>query len=448
MAIIPAPITVENIAVAPAQVPFLRRPGMLERFFGGTMIFVFAFSLPNEWFIQVGQSSAGTVQGGSPLVTLVFLGFFGVAALAFVGNWKIVMAAAAREPLIPALMVLITLSTLWSVNLIETFSAAVVIGITMMIGYYFAIRFRLEETLFMAGVAFAVGLVLSYIWIFAFPNLGLDRINVVGGENPRWSGIFITKNELGRIAALSFIVFVFLARIRRSFFVWPLLAALAMLQVVASASATSFGALGGIIGLTVVFLGFRGRKTLYGAVTVAMASVFGILTLIAATNLGAASGILGRNATFTGRLPLWVDSWNIGINQRLWTGYGWLAYWTENESFPVRVRANFVVPHAHNAFLDAWLYAGPIAAALLLAIYVRGLIWGARNIRAIPTAVGLAPIILISYSLIFSLTEAGVVRRDISFVLFVVAVVTAAKNKGRTRPFGSLDAEKVRANTS
>ena len=145
MAIIPAPITVENIAVAPAQVPFLRRPGMLERFFGGTMIFVFAFSLPNEWFIQVGQSSAGTVQGGSPLVTLVFLGFFGVAALAFVGNWKIVMAAAAREPLIPALMVLITLSTLWSVNLIETFSAAVVIGITMMIGYYFAIRFRLEE---------------------------------------------------------------------------------------------------------------------------------------------------------------------------------------------------------------------------------------------------------------------------------------------------------------
>jgi hypothetical protein len=72
---------------------------------------------------------------------------------------------------------------------------------------------------------------------------------------------------------------------------------------------------------------------------------------------------------------------------------------------------------------------------LLVAIYIRGLIWGARNIRAVPSAVGLVPIILISYSLIFSLTEAGVVRRDISFIFFVVACVTAAKNKGKRRPF-------------
>ena len=68
-------------------------------------------------------------------------------------------------------------------------------------------------------------------------------------------------------------------------------------------------------------------------------------------------------------------------------------------------------------------------------IYARGIVWGARNIREVPSILGLVPIMIISYGLIFSLTEAGVVRRDISFVLFVVAIITAARNKGSKSPF-------------
>ena len=145
------------------------------------------------------------------------------------------------------------------------------------------------------------------------------------------------------------IVFGFLARIRRSFFVWPTLTLLAAIQVIASDSATSLGATGGVIALTAVFLGFRGRKTLYGATAVAMTSIFSVLTILAATNLAAATGLLGKDANFTGRLPLWVDSWSLGIAERFWFGYGWLAYWEHDLSFPVRIRANFTVPHAHNA---------------------------------------------------------------------------------------------------
>jgi len=251
----------------------------------------------------------------------------------------------------------------------------------------------------------------------------------------KWSGVFVTKNELGRIASLSALIFAFNARIRRSFLFWPTCTVLALVQVIASDSATSLGATGGIIALLVVFLGFRGRKTLYGATAVAMTTVFSMLTLLAATNLAVATGLLGKSSNFTGRLPLWINSWNYGVAERPWTGYGWLAYWTENESFDVRVRSNFVVPHAHNAFLDAWLYVGPIGAIVLFAIFIRGFVWGARNIRAVPTAIGLVPILLISYAFIFSLTEAGVVRRDISFIMFVFAIITAAKQKGARRPW-------------
>ena len=324
---------------------------------------------------------------------------------------------------------------LWSVNIVETLTSTVVLTITLTVALYLAVRFRIDEVLFMAGLALAAGLVVNYIFIFVFQQFGLDTINVGTDGGSKWSGVFVTKNELGRIASLSALIFAFNARIRRSFTFWPILTLLALVQVIASDSATSLGATGGIIALLVVFLGFRGRKTLYGATAVAMTTIFSMLVLLAATNLAVATGLLGKNSNFTGRLPLWINSWKYGVTERPWTGYGWLAYWAENESFNVRVRSNFAVPHAHNAFLDAWLYVGPIGAIVLLAIFLRGFVWGARNIRAVPTAVGLVPILLISYGFIFSLTEAGVVRRDISFVMFVFAIVTAAKQKGARQPW-------------
>lgn len=400
------------------------------------MLFVFSFSIPTEWFSRVGNASSGTVEGGSPVTTLVFLSFLGVVWLGFNGNWHVAAAAAAREPLLIALVALVGLSTIWSVSIGETLSAFIVLCITMLVGLYFVCRFRLEETLYLAGIALGIGLFINYAFIFVFQEFGLDNINVGTDGGSKWSGVFVTKNELGRIASLSFVVFGFLARVRRSFFFWPTLALLALVQVVASDSATSLGATGGLIALLAVFLGFRGRKTLYGATAVAMVTVFSILTFLAATNLVVATGLLGKDSNFTGRLPLWQDSFTYGIANKPWFGHGWLAFWgNDRVAFDVMVRASFDSPHAHNAFIDAWLYVGPLGAVLLLLIFIRGLIWGARNIRAVPTAVGLVPIILISYSLIFSLTEAGVVRRDISFIFFIIACVTAARNKGKRRPF-------------
>ena len=432
-----AALTMQSLESSPAASRFVSRPGFIERILAGLMLFVYSFSLPTDWFVVVSSRSARVIQGGSPLTTLAFLSFFGIAILAIMGNWHLLRVALAREPLLGVIVGLIGLSTFWSENSVETATTTIVLIITLTIGLYFTIRFRLEEIIFIAGVALAVGLVLNYLFVFALPQFGLDRINVGSDGLPKWSGVFLTKNELGRIAALSLFVFGFNARLRRSFAIWPLLTLLALVQVAVSNSATALGTTGGLFALLAVFLGFRGRKTLYGATAVSMVTIFSTLTLLAATDLATATGLVGRGATFTGRIPLWSDSWNYGITERLWTGYGWLAYWAEPASFEVRLRANFETPHAHNAFIDAWLYAGPIASLVLLAIFIRGLVWGARNIRTVPGAEGLIPIMLISYGFIFSLTEAGVVRRDISFVLFVIAIVTAAKNKGARVPWNS-----------
>ena len=430
------PITVSAVTAPTSSEPFVRGPGMLERIVAIGMLFVFAFTLPFDWFVIVGGSSAGTVQGGSPLTTITFLSFLGIVWLAFNGNWHLLAKAAGREPLITALIGMAGISLLWSVNFVETLSTFVVMTITLLVGFYFAVRYRMAETIAMTSIALAIGVVANYTFIFVFQQFGLDTINIGTDGGAKWSGVFVTKNELGRIASLSSMVFAFNAVQRRSFFIWPMWTLLALVQVVASDSATSLGATAGLIGLIFVFLGFRGRKTLYGATAVAMVSVFSTLTTLAATNLVVATGLLGKNSTFTGRLPLWQNSFQFGIAERPWLGYGWLGFWTDDVSrFEVSVRSNFSIPHAHNAFIDAWLYVGPIGAILLLAIYARGFIWGARNIRNVKGAAGLFPIMMISYGFIFSLSEVGVIRRDISLVLFVVALVQAASNKGQRRPY-------------
>lgn len=413
---------------------FLARPGWLERLGVTVAIFVFSFSLPTDWFQQA-TSSPDAESSGGVLTQVVFLSFLAIALIGINGNWPIAISAMNREPLLAMLIGLAALSAFWSTSFGGTFQDVVVLTITLIVAIHLVVRFEIEEILLYTGIALLFGMIANYLFIFAFQDVGLDTINVGTDGGAKWSGVYSTKNELGRIAALSALVFGFLVRLRRSVFVWPICVVLALIQVIASDSATSLGASGGLVALTLVFLGFRGRKTLYGATAVALATVFSLLTLLAATSLANVTGLVGKDATFTGRLPLWVSSFRLGIAERPWFGYGWLGFWGDDSAFAVKLDTNFNTPHAHNAFIDAWLYMGPTGAVLLAAIYVRSLVWGARTVRADPTPAGLFPILMVSYGLIFSLTEAGVVRRDISFVLFVIAVLAAARQKGVRQPF-------------
>jgi exopolysaccharide production protein ExoQ len=420
-------VTVTSVSVPTA---FLRRPGSVERVVVVLILFIYSFSLPMDWFLIRGDD---TVQGG-PITQLTFLAFLGIALLGLNGNWRIALAAAGREPLMPLFLGFAVATSLWSNLPGTTFSTAIVLCFTYVIAIYLAVRFSLEEIIYLAGIALAMGIVLNFAFIFVFPESGVTV--TTGDDSAKWTGVFKSKNSLGRIATISALLFVMNARLRRSWLIWPALAMLAALQVLGSASATSLAGIVGVAGLWIGFLGFRGRKTLYGASVVMMATVFTTITIAAATNLAGATALVGREATFTGRLPLWQDSIRYGISERFWSGHGWAAFWTGGGAdFEVLIRARFVAPHAHNAFIDAWLQGGPLPAIALTLIYGRGLFWSARNIRANPTAAGMFPALVISLGLIFSLTESGYVSRTSLFILLVVGLTHAAGNKGVQRPF-------------
>lgn len=422
-----------RIGSASVQTAFLRRPSFVERVAVVIILFIYSYSLPMEWLS--GSRRGGTVSDQGGLLTqITFVTFLGVAILGLNGNWRIALAAAAREPLLPALLTLALASSFWSNLPGFTFSTVVVLWFTYAIGIYLVVRFTLEEIVFLAGVALALGVILNYVFIFGISDSGVTV--TAGDEFAKWTGVYRSKNSLGRIAVLSAVVFAMNARVRRSWFLWPAFMVMAIIQVLGSASATSYAALVGIAILAFGFIGFRARKTLYGATAVLMATVFTAITVTAAVNLGGATALVGREASFTGRLPLWQNSIRFGILERFWFGHGWGGFWTGGGAdFEVLLRSNFRPPHAHNAFVDAWIQAGPLAAILLVLIYVRGLFWAARNIRADPTFTGMFPALVISLAVIFSLTESGYVNRTSLFILLIVALTTAAGNKGVQQPY-------------
>lgn len=416
--------------------PFLGRPGLLERTVLTLTLFLYAWGTPIEWLNFANEVAVTS----SALTQVLFLGFFGASILALNGNWHVVLLAAKREPLVPMFLGLITISALWSTRPVETFQAGIVLFVTYTTAMHLIVRFRPAQIMRMFAVIFAAGAILNIGFVAVFEDI-TDITAISGGDG--WSGATFNKNTLGRSAVLGTLACAAQARLSRSLVVWPMFAVVNALLVIGSNSATSFGSLLGITALSIVLLGFRGRKTLYGATMTAMIVIFSVVTLFAATNLATVTGFLGKDAKFTGRVPIWLNSFRFGISERPLTGYGWDGFWrTGIADFEVQLRSRgFDIPHAHNAWIDAWLAVGPLGTLLLTGILARGLVWGTRHIRATPGPSGLFPALIISLAFLFSSTEAGFVSRSIQFIMFVVALTLAAEQKGQKRSFEPRDTE-------
>lgn len=414
--------------------PFLNRPGILERAILFLALFTYAWGTPIEWLSFANERAATS----SALTQLLFLAFFVNTIVSLNGNWHVVLRASKGEPLVPAFVLLIVFSTAWSTLPASTLQDGIVLVITYLTAMHLIVRFSVREAVAMFAWVFAIGALINLGFVFAFEG-AVDSValSTQGGSQTGWRGITPSKNTLGRSAVLGFLACTVHARSVRSWVLWPAAALVNALIVLGTNSATSLGALLGVVTLGVVFLGFRGRKTLYGATMVAMLVVFSALTALAATNLATFTGLLGKDSNFTGRLPIWENSFLFGVSERPVLGFGWGGFWRHGiVDFDVQLRSNnFDIPHSHNAWIDAWLQVGPLGAVMLAGIFARGLIWGTRHIRAVPTAIGMFPALTISLGVIYSSTEAGFVSRSIQFIMLIVALTVAANHKGVERPF-------------
>lgn len=318
-------------------------------------------------------------------------------------------------------------SVLWSVDPATTFTNAVELIGTTIIGFYIVARFTLPQFMGILALTFLAIALLSFGFIYGAPAHG--RENWGGGP---WEGLYQDKNNLGAATALAIIsqvIFLAYSRGRTRRFVIAGLVLLCVL-LVGSDSATAFGdgflvvavSLGLLVAKSPKFGGLA-RILMVALAAIAVVAVFGFgLTPASVFSL------LGREPNLTGRTDFWPYLQQ-AIADRPWLGYGYNAFFRSGVALDYLqdyiVGAGGWTPyHAHNSFLQILLDSGYVGLASLGLLLVDGLrkavVYGFRE----PGRFAPWPLAIILYLLLGSFTETYFGNfNTVEWILFVAALL-------------------------
>lgn len=210
-----------------------------------------------------------------------------------------------------------------------------------------------------------VVLVASAFAALLAPTYGI----AVGAHAGAWQGVFTHKNHLGRFCALALVYIIFAPREVCPRILRYAIIVLGLLLLFLSKSSNGLMS----FALAIIITGYVGwtfklspmaRLTafVWGAVglSISLVAVFYIL--------GQASSLESVKAALTGRVLIW----QVGIEAFLdapFVGHGLTAYWPISN---IRLGMNelYVVPHAHNGYLDLAIDLGIVGLSTFL-----GLAW-------------------------------------------------------------------------
>jgi O-antigen ligase len=156
--------------------------------------------------------------------------------------------------------------------------------------------------------------------------------------------------------------------------------------------------------------------------------VGGSVAIVFVSNADTVLSAFGKDVTLTGR----TDFWPLLLNkswERPWLGYGYLTFWHGGwEGQPAdiwrQLKWGFEPPHAHNGFLEVLMSFGLVGLALFLLSFLIGYLRSIRWLRLVKTVEGLVPLIYLTLTLLFNLTESFLMRDDILWLLYVSATLS------------------------
>ncbi len=247
-------------------------------------------------------------------------------------------------------------------------SAALLMGGILLV-YYIMSRYTLDQVLELLLVLGTVTMVASAGFALALPQYGLD---LKGGHETAWKGIFSAKNYLGNIA-LFFLTAAVSYRARSSF-----LRSVRLSQICLCLAAIAFSRAATAYMLTAVYVVYfaimatlhRFRKTDYLAVGVLLFAAVSTAAVMIVLWPELLVSLLGKDLTLTGRTEIWsavMDS----IAKRPLLGYGYQAFWLglEGESYRIILAVAWILAQAQNGFLDVVLEMGVVGLAVVLLVF-------------------------------------------------------------------------------
>ena len=383
------------------------------------------------------ERSGGTVDlvEGDPVNQVIWSGLFMITSLLIAMRWRRFVRVATQDKFLLLLVGIALASVLWSVAPAVTLRRDVGLLGTTLFGAYFAARYEPKEQLRLLAWALGIAALLSLVFALALPSYGVDD-DIRGG----WQGIYGGgKNALGRIMALSIIVFLLLAlsNRRRRWILWAGFGLSAGLLLLSN-SVTSQVSLLIILLLLPLYGALRWHYALTASFFAFAVLVGGGVAMWLVANAETVLGVLGRDLTLTNRTELWPAVIEM-IRQRPWLGYGYGAFWLgwAGESAHVwlwNARIGLEAVHAHNGFLDLWLNLGLLgvstfAFGFLLAVR-RAVIW----VRSTRAAEGLWPLAFLTFMLFYNFTESSILAHgNVFWVLYVAVVLSTAARLAEAR---------------
>lgn len=394
----------------------------LEKTFVVLAFLVYAGSLVTVLGQNPGMAGDG-VRTDLPLLRAIYAGTYAVTCLLIIVRSKYLVYVVTREPLLMLLVGLAWISVLWSVEASLTLRQGVAVLGTTLFGVYLAVRFSFREQLRLLAWALGIAALLSVAFVLALPTYGI----MTEARGEVWRGIFNHKNTLGRLMALSAVVFLILALDGRKYrgFLWAGFG-LSLGVLLMSSSKTALAALLLILALLPLRRISRERYTLAIPFFIMMVLAGGAAVLWFSVNAEGTLALFGRDTTLTGRTEIWQAVLDM-IWRRPWLGYGYGAFWQgyagESAYVWLVLPENNYPMHAHNGFLDLWIDLGLVGLLLFLAVFLRAFARAISRIFWGGSADEFWPLAFLMFMLYCGTAyPVGMERNSIWWVIFVAVV--------------------------
>ena len=369
-------------------------------------------------------------QDETPVLRLVWIPVYAVIAALFLLRLDRVVRAWPALILLGLTVLLAFASKWWSIDAATTQRRVIALAIAGAFAVYLGSVFRgvaLPRLLTLAGLVMAVG---SLVFVIAFPAIGIHR-DVNDGL---WRGMWYEKNQMGQVmVCVAVAAAAWLASGDSRWRVPAATLVLATFLMVMTQSKTS---------LLCLMLGFG----IVGAIWAARqgGAVLGVLAVWGAVFAALAVGVgfmldgptiliaLGKDPSLTGRTDIWAALMEM-VRERPWTGYGYAAFWTR-DSVPadiIQARTGWLVPSAHNGWIDLLIQVGWPGAALVGLIFVVALMTTLARLRDDGLAEGGFGLAYIAIVITLSLSESVLMHhQDLAWVMVLTVLARGVMMRG------------------
>jgi O-antigen ligase len=321
------------------------------------------------------------------------------------------------------------LSIFWSINWLISLLRWLFLVFTIIIGGYIGLRFDVKKIIgLLSGFGFYV-LFLSAIIIILLPQAGIMYYYIIQGA---WKGLYWHKNHMGFIAAFIAILFFFnfIETIyKKNSQAWVMGIAY-IISLVFVYKSDSVGAefttifLHGFILAALFWLKYKDRiqPVHYWIFTGVAVSILIIILF----NLDGIFGLFNRSTSLTGRIPMWINLYNVYFTKHPVLGYGFNAFWyvdSHREIMHLISGYPDQIVISDNGFIDILINTGYIGLFLFLILYF-WIFW--RSIQYASKAQYLSdlfPLALMVYVTISNISWTLMFENESLFMLIMIAVL-------------------------